>query len=369
MEEGKPRLELFNVFGFKSFSGINEFKETLESRAIPILMEKNVRPVEFVVDRKKAKDLRSRLLLWRFRRLAYQFIGLDELPEFEESQYRFLFSRLRRLEAAKHIPLRMRATGNPMGVGVEWVKRRFINPETAVARFIPARLEDNPYLDRESYMESLNRLDPITRRRLLEGDWTAYSAGMFRREWFQVVSEIPAGCRAVRYWDLAATPAGPERDPAYTARALVATKSDGVFYIVDIRRIRGRPAQVEALVRQTAELDETCMGLKHVGIYMEQEPGSSGVNTIDHYARNVLAGFTFRGHRATGSKELRAAPVSSAAEAGNVKLVRDPWINDFLEEMEAFPESRYKDQVDAVSGAFNTLTKKRRRQPYVSRVF
>lgn len=83
----------------------------------------------------------------------------------------------------------------------------------------------------------------------------------------------------------------------------------------------------------------------------------------------MLAGFTFRGHRATGSKELRAAPVSSAAEAGNVKLVRDPWINDFLEEMEAFPESRYKDQVDAVSGAFNTLTKKRRKQPYVSRVF
>ena len=102
---------------------------------------------------------------------------------------------------------------------------------------------------------------------------------------------------------------------------------------------------------------------------MEQEPGSSGVNTIDHYARNVLAGFTFRGHRATGSKELRAAPVSSAAEAGNVKLVTGPWINDFLDEAEAFPEGRYKDQVDAVSGAFNALAKKRRRQPYVSRVF
>lgn len=70
MEEGQPRLELFDVFGFKSFSGTNEFKDTLESRAILIVMEKNIRPVEFVVDERTAKDLRSRLLLWRFRRLA-----------------------------------------------------------------------------------------------------------------------------------------------------------------------------------------------------------------------------------------------------------------------------------------------------------
>jgi len=34
---------------------------------------------------------------------------------------------------------------------------------------------------------------------------------------------------------------------------------------------------VEKRIKQTAELDG-----KRVTIYMEQEPGSSGVNTIDH---------------------------------------------------------------------------------------
>ena len=88
---------------------------------------------------------------------------------------------------------------------------------------------------------------------------------------------------------------------------------------------------------------------------MEQEPGSSGVNTIDHYRRRILAGFAFYGNRTTGSKEMRANPVSSQAEAGNIKLVRGPWINDFLDEAELFPHGAHDDQVDAVSGAFEQL--------------
>ena len=69
IEEKQPRLDLFEVFGFKAISGVTGFKDTLESRAIRINMEKNTRPVEFFVDEKTAKNLRSRLLLWRFRRL------------------------------------------------------------------------------------------------------------------------------------------------------------------------------------------------------------------------------------------------------------------------------------------------------------
>ncbi|HEY8743980.1 MAG TPA: phage terminase large subunit, partial [Chloroflexota bacterium] len=83
------------------------------------------------------------------------------------------------------------------------------------------------------------------------------------------------------------------------------------------------------------------------------------VNTVDHYARRVLAGWTFRGVRSTGPKELRANPVSSAAEAGNVLLVRGAWIGAFLDEAEAFPGGAHDDQVDAVSGAVAMLTRKR----------
>ena len=92
-------------------------------------------------------------------------------------------------------------------------------------------------------------------------------------------------------------------------------------------------------------------------IGMEQEPGSSGVDIIDHYRRNVLKGYVFKGDRATGSKVSRAAAMASAAEAGNVVLLRRPWNETYLDELEGFTgdDKLNDDQVDAGSGAFNYL--------------
>ena len=290
---------------------------------------------------------------FRYQSAAFQYIGFDELSHFEEQQYRYMFSRLRRLEGVD-IPLRMRSASNPGGVGHEWVKRRFIDPGDPARPYVPSRLEDNPYLDRESYVKSLNHLDTTTREQLLNGDWVVRPpGGMFKRGWFTLVKEAPtAGVKAVRYWDLAATAPTLGKTPAYTAGVLVLLK-DGVYYIADIQHFQGTPMQVEARVAQTAVLDRARP--YPVQTWMEQEPGSSGVNTIDHYAREVLLGYAFRGDKVTGSKEIRAAPVSSAAEAGNVMLLLGPWVESFLDEVEVFPEGKYKDQVDALSGAVSKL--------------
>ncbi len=47
----------------------------------------------------------------------------------------------------------------------------------------------------------------------------------------------------------------------------------------------------------------------------------------------------------------------AAAAAGRlIRLVRGPWLRDFLAEAEAFPqEGIHDDQVDALSGAFTRL--------------
>ena len=300
---------------------------------------------------------------YRYQSAAFQFIGFDELTQFTESQYRYLFSRLRRLEGV-NIPLRMRSASNPGGIGHEWVKQRFIVAGREKGRiFIPARLDDNPNIDRAQYIESLKELDPTTRARLLKGDWEIRDeGGLFHRSWFTIVDSYPKDARKIRYWDLAATQPKKGSDPDYTVGALVAEK-DGIFYVVDIKRVRRTPQQVEALVKQTAQLDK-----KDVQIFMETEPGSAGKSLIDHYARHILVGYTFRGHKTTGSKEIRAQPVSSAAEAGNVKLVSASWNGDFLDEVELFPYGRYDDQVDAVSGAFLQLAGKKRVR-YRGRVF
>jgi len=296
--------------------------------------------------------LKSEQDKYRYQSAAFQYIGFDELTQFTETQYRYLFSRLRRLEGL-YVPLRMRSASNPGNIGHDWVKRRFLIEGTEQGRvFIPAKLHENPHLDRENYILSLSELDPITRRQYLDGDWTARHGGSkFLREWFKIVGEAPEHAKRVRFWDMAATTPDLGKDPDWTVGAKLAMK-DGIFYVEDIRRTRARPAQIEDLIKQTAQLDG-----REVEVYMEEEPGSAGIAQISHYSRNVLVGFAFRGEKSTGPKEVRANPVSSAAEAGNLKLVNGTWINGFLDEAEAFPMAEHDDQVDAVSGAFKKLSK------------
>lgn len=289
---------------------------------------------------------------FRYQSAEFQYVGFDELTQFEEDQYRYLFSRIRRLENA-YIPLRMRAASNPGNIGHDWVKRRFmIEGPTQRRVFIPAKLDDNPSLDRKEYVQSLNQLDPITRRQYLDGDWTARHGGsIFKREWFTIIKDYPHDTRRVRFWDKAATKPKKGTNPDYTV-GLQLTEDQGIYYIIDVKRMRGAPAETEALIKQTALLDG------RTRVYMEQEPGSAGVEAIDYYSRHVLKGHAFWGVKTTGSKSERAAPVSSAAEAGNIRIVEAAWNGAFLDELEAFPMGSHDDQVDALSGAFAQLVGK-----------
>lgn len=286
----------------------------------------------------------------KYQGAQWQFIGIDEATQIPENHYRYLFSRLRKPEGFD-VPLRFRATANPGGVSHQFIKQRFlIEGEAEGRRFIPALLQDNPSLNREEYIKTLSQLDPLTRARLLEGDWDVLpEGGMFQRDWFQIIQrdEVPNGIRLSRFWDRAATAPKEGADPDFSAGALVGLRK-GIWYIVDIQHFRSSSEGNETRIKQIAEAD----GLR-VPIWMEQEPGSSGKDVIDHYARYVLQGRTFKGKRATGNKAERAAPVASAAELGNVKLVQGPWIANFLDEAAAFPMAPHDDMVDAVSGAFS----------------
>ena len=65
----------------------------------------------------------------------------------------------------------------------------------------------------------------------------------------------------------------------------------------------------------------------------------------------LLAGWTVRAYLVIADRVTRASPVSTQAEARNIKLVRGDWNAAFLDELEAFPEGDHDDQVDALSGA------------------
>lgn len=237
----------------------------------------------------------------RYQGGEWQFIGIDELGQWRRSEYLFLFSRLRPLKRVTmtalpaagsstitrspapgaasatppptRVPIRMRSTFNPGGVGHEDNKSRFIaharqegsglqykeynalrkekkplpeppyfiSPpsreveelakELAVPAprpvFVPAYASDNPGLDVAAYRINLALLDPVERKQLDDGDWDAVASGkIFKRGYFRYIDpeELRLHYRrvkTVRYWDLAAT--DPEKvirkgkDPDWTA--------------------------------------------------------------------------------------------------------------------------------------------------------
>jgi len=132
----------------------------------------------------------------RYQGQSYTWIGIDELPQYPNADiYNFLRSSLRSVDP--EIPVYMRATGNPGNVGSTWVKEMFVDPavpnerfsidiQTPVGnrsitrRFIPAKLQDNPYLmQTEDYYIMLASLPEVQRKQFLDGDWGAYEDAAF----------------------------------------------------------------------------------------------------------------------------------------------------------------------------------------------
>jgi predicted phage terminase large subunit-like protein len=90
---------------------------------------------------------------------------------------------------------------------------------------------------------------------------------------------------------------------------------------------------------------------REIPIFIPQDPAQAG-KSQKTYLTAQLAGYTVKSEPATGSKAVRASPFASQAGAGNVFIYRADWNEDFLAEMEAFPNGRHDDQVDAAASAF-----------------
>ncbi|NLD44165.1 MAG: phage terminase large subunit [Chloroflexi bacterium] len=316
---------------------------------------------------------------------AFAYVGFDELTQFTEAQYLYLFSRARTTAAmpdGRAVPVRVRATTNPGGEGHEWVRRRWgawlgdaptarsgevrhyrqvddVDRETtaddpgALSRqFIAASVYDNPTLlsNDPAYIQRLEALPLIERERLLGGNWSIAPAGnVFRREWFRVVERAPEGLRWARYWDLAAST---KTTADYTASVAVAMGPDGTVYLRDM--IRGRwewPDQERILVQTMLTEPSTDHGI---------EQALHGIAAWQALVRRPeLARVAIRGVVVDKDKLTRALPLSARAEQGKVALVAGDWNVAFLNELGMFSGdgTAHDDQVDTAAGGLAMLSR------------
>ena len=127
--------------------------------------------------------------VYRYQGQAYSWIGFDEITHLPtEFGWNYLASRLRTTDSS--IVPYLRCTANPGGVGAHWVKKRYVDPyepnkafegsDGLTRKFIPARLDDNPYLAEDGrYEQMLKALPAVQRKQLLEGNWDITEGAAF----------------------------------------------------------------------------------------------------------------------------------------------------------------------------------------------
>lgn len=175
----------------------------------------------------------------------YDLIAFDQVEQFPEYAYLFMLSRAR---SAKKHHVRMVASANPVGEGVEWIMRRWRawlidktaqpgeilyykrdekgndvqttadDPDAVSRTYIPAGLADNPYLD-DNYRRTLMLLPEPLRSALLNGDWSA----MLTDDAYQVIPRAWVRA-AMQRWT--ATPPDSEKDKPLVVGCDVARGGD-----------------------------------------------------------------------------------------------------------------------------------------------
>lgn len=323
------------------------------------------------------------------------FIGFDELTHFSKAQFMYMLSRNRSMCGIRPY---IRATTNPdadswVAEFIAWwinqdtgyaipersgVLRWFVRDgdniiwanspeelhekypdipiqEILSVTFIPASVYDNKLLLEKDpgYLAKLKSLSRVDRERLLGGNWKVRpSAGLyFKRIHWEIIEAVPADLEWLRYWDRAATEKKEDNDPDWTAGVKMARAINGLFFISHVEKFRESPLNVEKGIKNIASMDG-----QNCPIYLQRDPGQAGKMEVQHLIRQ-LVGYMAYADEISGDKITRAKPYSSQQEAGNIKLLRGPWNESFIEEHEAFPEVKHDDQVDAASGAFNLLAK------------
>ena len=180
--------------------------------------------------------------------------------------------------------------------------------------------------------------------------------GMFKVENLKIIDSIPKHeiAEVVRFWDNAGTDKETNPGSAHTAGVKMARlhqpNCHNLSYVV-LDVVRG---QWEADEREKNKLLAAQLDGSDVTIYVEQEPGSSGKDVAKATVK-YLAGFAVHPEPASGDKVKRADPYSVQVKWGQVGLLRGDWNKDYVDELRPFPFGKWKDQVDASSGAFNKL--------------
>ncbi len=155
-----------------------------------------------------------------------------------------------------------------------------------------------------------------------------------------------------------ALPPGPCRigigiDFAYTVKkssdyscAVVMAEVSGVYYVVDVVRVKVQEADFRARIKALSELYETQTVTGYIA--------ATEASNITLLQRDDVPAF---GMRALADKKTRALPSAAGWNLGRIRVRSgQPWTKDFLREVVSFTGAdRRDDQVDALAAIYDVM--------------
>ena len=224
--------------------------------------------------------------------------------------------------------------------------------------FIASSIYDNQELLKVNpqYLGNLKALSTVERERLLFGNWKIKpAAGLYfkRVQLGNFLEVIPDDVvQWVRCWDLAATEKDEKGNPAYTAGVLMGKRKNGRYIVADVINKQMSASDVRNTVKLTAQADNA--RFHKVRIRIPQDPGQAGKEQAQSYIK-MMSGYDITAVVESGSKVDRATPMAAQWQAGNFDMVFGDWNSPYLDQLENFPDWKFKDMVDASANAFNEL--------------
>ncbi len=332
---------------------------------------------------------------FRYGSSEFQYIAFDELTEFAEDDYLFLFSRLRR-RVSIEAPLRMRSASNPGNLGHDWVLRRFIPGEAIHQQlasdavppvfwkqgiaYVPALIRDNPAVDEAEYRDSLSHLPPVIRERLMHGDWSIREEGLLKSEWLQRfdtcdrrISLLDEAGKSFAQFDerdcrrfVTIDPAGTSADKARERRGKPAS-----WTVIQVWDQPGGKWSHFLLLRHVARAQVGFDGLQALlrAVYQQWSPAQMWIENekLGQAAVDVLGRELPLSTIATAGQDkvARAARLISKMERGEIRLPREPlsWLAALEAEWLRWTGDRdeVSDQIDAAAYAAMVSEEQRQR--------
>ena len=238
--------------------------------------------------------------------------------------------------------------------------------EWVILRF-PALAEEKDILGRKEGDALCPDLHPkskllATKKRRTVHSWSSLyqchpiplEGNKFKYEFFEIIPNLSVELDdSLRWWDLAGTR---KKHSAFTAGEKCGKSIENDFFVLNEVHIQESPGAVRKKVKAVAIKDG--VGTK---VRIPRDPGQAAIDQVNHYY-NELVGFNFKDiiEKELGSKEQRAELLATHGELHKIYIVQDTFgnpedIDEFIDEFVEFPTGKYKDRVDACSGAFHEL--------------